>query len=238
MTDHQACDIKVSIILPVLNEAANLVSYLKPLCDSVSSSVEIIVVDGRSEDNTQALLTDLASHYPNLYFEITKAGRASQMNAGAALAKGGILLFLHADTLLPDQFERELLTFNQSNHQWGRFDVLLSDKSFAFKVIAWFMNKRSRLTSIATGDQAIFTKRQSFEALDGFPNQLLMEDVEFCKRAKKLSAPFCSRLKVTTDARRWKKHGVAKTVLLMWSFRLRYFLGADPALLYKKYYSL
>ena len=218
---------KLSIILPVLNEArgiAETLAALRPL------AAEIIVVDGGSDDATPAIAQRLADQLIT-----APRGRARQMNAGAAVARGDILLFLHADTLLPVGADQSIIAALAAGAAWGRFDVRITGESLWLPLIAALMNRRSRLTGIATGDQAIFVRRAAFAALGGFPAQPLMEDIELSRRLKAQSPPACLRERVLTSGRRWEKHGVLRTVLLMWSLRLRYFFGADPQRLARAY---
>ena len=163
-------------------------------------------------------------------------GRALQMNAGAERASGDVLLFLHADTRLPAEADRVVLNgLDQSRRVWGRFDVKIDGRSRLLPVVAWLMGLRSRLTGIATGDQAIFLRRDAFQAVGGFPAVALMEDIAICKRLKRLGRPLCLRACVTTSGRRWEKNGVLSTILLMWRLRFAYFLGADPKQLARQY---
>jgi rSAM/selenodomain-associated transferase 2 len=156
------------------------------------------------------------------------------MHAGALAASGDALLFLHADTVLPPH-AGELIGQALRDHAWGRFDVALDGRRPAYRLIAAMMNLRSRLTSITTGDQAMFMRRDFYFAAGGYPPLALMEDIAFCKRARRLARPACLRERVLTSARRWEKHGVWRTVLLMWRLRLAYFLGADPEALALRY---
>jgi rSAM/selenodomain-associated transferase 2 len=224
-----------SIIIPTLNEEPSILSCLHAL-QPLRDRCEIIVVDGGSKDNTRSL----AQPFPDKLV-ISRKGRASQMNAGAQLAKGAYLIFLHADSLLPanafDHLVQSLNTSRNSPQQWGRFDVELSGKHFMLKVIALFMNWRSRITGIATGDQAIFVSKTLFDSVGHYPEIALMEDIALCKKLKKISPPVCLSSKVTSSGRRWEQYGIGKTILLMWSLRLRYFFGTDPqalAVLYNR----
>lgn len=185
---------------------------------------EIIIVDGNSSDHT----LDTASTLVDKILTSGK-GRARQMNAGAKQAKGDMLIFLHADTLLPDpSLSLISQTLKQTENSWGRFDIQLSGKPIMLKVIATFMNWRSRLTSIATGDQAVFVSKQLFAEVGGYADIALMEDINLCAKLKKTSPPICLNAKVTSSSRRWERFGIMKTILLMWSLRLRYFFGENP----------
>jgi rSAM/selenodomain-associated transferase 2 len=190
----------------------------------------VIVVDGGSSDATKAL----AHPHADRVIEAPR-GRARQMNAGARLAAGDVFLFLHADTRLPEGADRAIAQALASGKRaWGRFDVRI-DAGAALGVVARMMNLRSRLTGIATGDQAIFMTRAAFDAVQGFPDIALMEDVAICKRLKRVSPPACLREKVVTSARRWAQHGTLATIVLMWRLRLAFALGADPRSLARRY---
>jgi rSAM/selenodomain-associated transferase 2 len=221
----------LSIIVPVLDEAAGIVTALQALAPLRARGTEIIVVDGGSRDATVALATPLADRI------VTSArGRAPQMNSGAAVARGDVLLFLHADTRLPadaDRLVREGLA--QTQHKWGRFDVTIEGRHPLFPLIAAAMNTRSRLTGITTGDQAMFMTRDAFGAAGGFPAIALMEDITFARHLKRISRPLSLRARVTTSGRRWETRGVLRTVFLMWRLRLMYFLGAKPEALARRY---
>lgn len=220
---------KISIIIPTLNEADNIVTLLQPLQPYRQKGHEVIVVDGGSNDNTAALATNLSDKVLN-----SPAGRAAQMNAGAAAAGNDTLLFVHADTQLPNQFD-EAISRALAKHAWGRFDVQLSGKHWMFPVIAFFINARSRLSGIATGDQAIFVEKSAFNAINGYPNIRLMEDIVLAKRLRAKQPPACLRDKVVTSSRRWSKHGIWKTIFLMWRIRFAFWQGADPAQLAARY---
>jgi rSAM/selenodomain-associated transferase 2 len=223
---------RVSVIVPALNEAAGIASALDALGAARAAGHEVIVVDGGSADGTAALAAPLADRVL-----AAPRGRASQMNAGAAAASGDVLLFLHADTRLPPQaVERLGARLAASGCAWGRFDVRIAGCHPLFPLIAALMNLRSRLTGIATGDQAIFVRREAFRALGGFPAIALMEDVAFSAAAKRVSPPLCLRERAATSGRRWERHGVLRTMLRMWWLRLRFFLGASPERLHRSYY--
>jgi len=213
-------------------EAASVTNTLRALQPIRSRGHEVIVVDGGSTDRTAELARPLCDRVV-----VAEKGRALQMNAGAAAAKGDLLLFLHADTRLPDNTLEYLAGFIQSRRAWGRFDVRLSGERPLFRVIAWFMNQRSRLTGICTGDQAMFVQRDAFEALGGFQPVPLMEDVEFSRRLCLVSRPFCIKEPVVTDSRRWQKHGAWRTIFLMWQLRWRYWRGESPESLAQIYRS-
>lgn len=220
----------LSIIIPVLNEAGGIESALTALSSYRARGAELIVVDGGSRDTTAALAQPLADRVA-----IAARGRARQMNAGAARARGNILLFLHADTKLPDNADtlvREGLA--RSGRIWGRFDVQINDGPL-LRLVALSMNLRSRITGVATGDQAMFVSRAAFVAAGGFPPIALMEDIALSARLKRIGPPLCLRARVTTSSRRWRENGILRTVFFMWRLRLAYFIGADPAQLAQRY---
>ena len=222
---------RLSIIIPALNEADNILATLAPLQAMRARGVEVILVDGGSVDATKTMAIRLVDGVID-----SARGRAAQMNAGARAAHGDSLLFLHADSRLPidaDFLIKDALS--RSHIAWGRFDVTIEGKHIILPIIAAFMNARSRVSGIATGDQGIFTTRAAFEACGGFPDQPLMEDIEFSSQMKKLAPPICLADKIITSGRRWEKHGVWRTILLMWWLRLRYWLGASPAEIHRAY---
>ena len=236
---------KLSIIIPALNEAAGIAAVLAPLQAWRGPACEVIVADGGSNDATAARAQPLADRVIT-----APRGRALQMNAGAQAASGGVLLFLHADTMLPEAAPTAILValgladplvptvsghLAMSKKRWGRFDLTITGTSPMLRVIAWCMNWRSRLTGIATGDQAMFMTRAAFEAAGGFPAQPLMEDIEMSRRLKRQGAPACLPDRVTTSGRRWEQRGVWRTIWLMWRLRLAYFLGASPEYLAARY---
>jgi rSAM/selenodomain-associated transferase 2 len=219
----------LSVVIPVLDEAATIGPALEALALLRHDGAQLTVVDGGSRDGTP----DLARPFADRVIAAPR-GRAAQMNAGAAIATGGVLLFLHADTRLPVGADRAISDALASGALWGRFDVSIPGGA-AFGLIAAMMNLRSRITGIATGDQALFVRRDIFEAVGGFPPIALMEDVALSAKLRRLARPACLRTRVTTSGRRWQQHGIACTMLLMWRLRLAYFFGADPASLARRY---
>lgn len=216
--------VRLSVVLPVLNEAAGLGTALQALAALRTGGAELIVADGGSSDHSATLARAGGAQLVN-----APRGRALQMNAGAAQSRGEVLLFLHADTRLPagaDELIRQALA--SGLRVWGRFDVSITGRPAMLKLIAALMNLRSRRTGIATGDQAMFMTRAAFEAVGGFPAQPLMEDIEMSRRLLRLSRPACLRAKVQTSGRRWESRGVWRTVLLMWRLRWAYWRGAPP----------
>ncbi len=221
---------KISIIIPVINEEVNLAGTLEYLQFIRQQGHEIVVVDGGSKDNSFMLAQEGAD-----IVIAAKPGRAIQMNSGAEVASGDVFLFLHADTVLPDAVLTIFEKIAQTEWVWGRFDVRLSSNKFVYRIIEFLMNLRSRLTSIATGDQAIFISRPLFLKIGGFPEIALMEDIEISKRLKAIIKPICLEQKVITSSRRWEEKGVITTVLLMWKLRLYYFFGVSPGKLQQLY---
>lgn len=213
-----------SIIIPTLNEQQGIKNCLLEL-QRYRNHAEIILVDGGSNDLTLALAEPLVDKVLK-----SEKGRARQMNVGANAASGEMLIFLHADTYLPDH----ALTLIK-DATWGRFDIHLTGSHWLLPIIAFMMNWRSRLTGIATGDQVIFVAKAAFNAVNGYPNIALMEDISLCHRLKKLSSPLCLHAKVHSSARRWQEFGVFKIILLMWSLRLGYFFAENPDVLARLY---
>jgi rSAM/selenodomain-associated transferase 2 len=221
----------LSIIIPTLDEEARIGAALTALAPLRARGVEVIVADGGSRDRTTAIAAPFADQV------ITgPRGRSQQMNAGASVATGDVLLFLHADTTLPADADALVIErFSQSGLAWGRFDVCIEGSGLLLRLIAASMNWRSRVTGIATGDQAMFVTREAFSAAGGFSDIALMEDVELSKRLKRISPPLCLAARVITSGRRWEQNGVLRTMLLMWRLRLAYWLGAEPATLARRY---
>ncbi len=220
----------VSIIIPVLNEASSIVQVLERLQEFRRQGAEVIVVDGGSNDGT-------AEHASSLADCVTTSlrGRGRQMNVGAAQAKGEVLLFLHADTLLPPSALTLIRAAIGNSACWGRFDVRIEGSISGLGMVAFMMNWRSRLTGIATGDQAIFVTREAFRQRGGFPVIPLMEDIVFSSWMRQESPPACLTEKVTTSGRRWEKHGLLRTILMMWWLRIRFYFGASPNDLAREY---
>ncbi|VAW66333.1 Glycosyl transferase, family 2 [hydrothermal vent metagenome] len=223
---------KLSIIIPCLNEAAHISATLNRLQQARKNGHEIILSDGGSTDDTRSLTKNKVDSCIN-----SPPGRAAQMNAGAQNADGDILCFLHADTLAPQNIDHLIIeSLRQSRKQWGRFDVQLSGSQLAFRIIERLMNIRSCISNVATGDQGIFVYRHIFNKLCGFADIPLMEDIELSKRLRKISPAHCiHKDRLITSSRRWEKNGIANTVLLMWQLRLRYFLGTPSSTLANAY---
>ena len=222
---------RLSIIIPVYNESSNLEQLTSQISRLEANGHEVIVVDGGSQDATFDGLARVCKTVLR-----SAKGRAAQMNTGARHASGDVLVFLHADTILPDHAET-LIEAGIQQRPWGRFNVAFSSKRNVFALIGFMMNLRSCITGIATGDLCMFIKRDLFERLGGYAEIPLMEDVELSQRLKKLSRPFCISAKVITSSRRWEEKGIIQTVFLMWSLRLAYFFGVSPQRLHKHYYS-
>jgi len=222
--------VRLSIVMPVLNEAEGIAEVLLAVAPLRTQGVELLLVDGGSGDGTPARCAGLVDRVL-----AAPRGRARQMNAGAAVAAGPVLLFLHADTRLPDAALESVEAALAGGAVWGRFDVSIRGRSAMFPLIAALMNLRSRWSGIATGDQAIFVRRDAFEAIGGFRDQPLMEDIELSRRLRRRHRPACLRQRVCTSGRRWERHGVWRTIWLMWRLRLRYWLGAPAEALAKSY---
>ena len=242
-----AVPIQLSIVIPLLNEADNLPKLMGHLAHLNPAPYQVILVDGGSTDNSVAiakeLIESLIDSSPSVIngqvidWQVIEsaAGRALQMNAGAELAMGDVLLCLHADTQLPNHAIADI-TSAVRQAAWGRFDVRLDSSAWMLKVVSQMINWRSRLSGIATGDQAIFIKKPLFEQLGGYPQQPLMEDIELCKRLKAIGKPACLRSKVITSARRWQQYGTWRTIGLMWHLRFDYWRGVSADNIKQRYY--
>ena len=221
----------ISVVVPVLDEANTLAQSLRPLQSARGHGVEVIVVDGGSRDRTRCVASPLCDRLLD-----EPRGRARQMNAGAAAARGLVLLFLHADTRLPCGWAEQVRdSLGNRGHEWGRFDVRLDGAHPMLRVVERAMNLRSRLSGIATGDQAIFVTRAAFGEAGGFPDIALMEDVALSRALRARSRPACLSPPAITSSRRWERHGIARTIVLMWRLRLEYALGGDPERLARLY---
>ncbi|MBV8752378.1 MAG: TIGR04283 family arsenosugar biosynthesis glycosyltransferase [Hyphomicrobiales bacterium] len=221
----------LSIIIPVLDEAAGITEALAALEPFRARGAEVIVADGGSRDGT----LEAARPFADVVITAPR-GRGSQMNAGAAAAHGDVLLFLHADTRLPAGADRLVVdVLGGARRAWGRFDVTIAGSSPLLPVVAAMMNWRSRLTGIATGDQAMFMTRDAFARAGCFPDIPLMEDIVLSRRLKATGPPACLAARVTTSGRRWDRDGVVRTIFMMWRLRLAFFLGAEPARLARQY---
>jgi rSAM/selenodomain-associated transferase 2 len=220
---------QLSIIIPVLNEADCLDQNLARLfaLPAVHNHCEVIVSDGGSGDQS----LEIAQGYPCQIVH-SDAGRATQLNTARRIAGGRILLFLHADSSLPPDFSRVL----DSRAAWGFYRLRLADRGFAFRVIEKAINLRTRTSRIAGGDQGLFFESLFFDSIGGFPEIPLMEDIAICKLARRRARPAIIETEITTSGRRWREYGIVKTVLLMWSLRFAFWLGADPGRLHKFYY--
>ena len=224
----------LSVIVPVLDEAERLADALDALATLRTRGCEVIVVDGGSRDGSRAIA---AAHADRTV--AAPRGRAAQLNAGAALARGEVLLFLHADTRLPPgalDAVAGAVAGRPAGQGWGRVDVRLSRRHAPLRIVDAMMNLRSRATGIATGDQAMFVSRSLFEAVGGFPDLPLMEDVALSARLRRRARPLCLRPRVVASSRRWERDGILRTVVLMWWLRLAFRLGVPPARLHAWYY--
>ncbi len=221
----------LSVIIPCLNEAEGIAESLQALAPLRARGAEIVVVDGGSTDNTPEIARPLADQVIS-----APRGRAMQMNAGAAQARGDLLLFLHADCRLPPAADGLIVDgLNRARKTWGRFDVTLTGSHPLLRIVGAMMNLRSRLTGMATGDQGIFVTRSLFEAAGRYPEIVLMEDIALTQKLKPFGKPLALRHRIIASGRRWEKHGVLRTILLMWWLRLQYWLGADPNKLASRY---
>jgi len=221
----------LSIIVPCLNEAESIIPVLGELQPLRARGAEVIVVDGGSHDDSAARAQPWADRVLS-----ARRGRALQMNAGAAVASRDILLFMHADCVLPESADHLIIDgLNRSRRRWGRFDVLIEGRHPLLRIVGALMNARSRLTGIATGDQGMFVTRSLFEAAGRFPEIALMEDIALSKQLKRFGSPVNLRHPIRTSGRRWERHGVLRTVFLMWRLRLAYWSGADPDKLALRY---
>ncbi len=222
---------KLSIIIPVLNEEQLLARNQEMFASLLRGGHEILVVDGGSQDNSIQTARELGCRvFP------TRASRGHQLHYGAERSRHELLLFLHADTLLPlHAMEIVVQALSKSNRHWGRFNIRLSNPKLVFRVIAWFMNTRSCLTGIVTGDHAMFIRRECYFNCGGYSDIPIMEDIEFCLRLKRIASPVCLPDKVITSSRKWEQKGLFNTILTMWKLRLMFFFGIPPEKLVRRY---
>ncbi|WP_265090743.1 TIGR04283 family arsenosugar biosynthesis glycosyltransferase [Psychrobacter glacincola] len=236
----------VSIIIPVLNEVDNLPLLFDNINRLNPNPQQVILVDGGSNDDSIGIIQSFINELKpdndrkidrKIDWQMTesKAGRALQMNTGAALATSDVLLFLHADTQLPMN-AIESVSEAMKRAEWGRFDVQIASRQPTLRLVSQMINWRSRLSGIATGDQAIFISQSLFKQIGGYPNQALMEDVELCKQLKGIAKPACLKSKVITSARRWQQHGTWRTIILMWHLRFDYWRGVSADNIKARYY--
>lgn len=226
---HQGSGMLISVIVPVLNEASNVTQLSQHLTE-LSESAEVIIVDGGSVDGSATLFGNAG-----LRVVTSPPGRAHQMNTGAQHATGDVLLFLHADTVLPHNATGLVTEAVTSGKEWGRFDVQIVGASRMLPVVSFMMNHRSRITGFATGDQAIFVTTPVFHDVGGFPPQPLMEDIELCRRLLRRSKPACLRARARTSGRRWDTRGAWRTIFLMWHLRFDYWRGVSAEHIARRY---
>jgi rSAM/selenodomain-associated transferase 2 len=223
--------LRLSIIIPVLNEAPRLEALGPTLAGARAAGCEVIVVDGGSDDASCAVARTFAD-----IVIIAPRGRANQLNAGARVASQAVLWFVHADSQLPATAYTHIQNaVGTTDAAWGRFDIDIVGRARGLAIIAWFINQRSRMTGVATGDQGIFVTRALFDAVGGFPALPLMEDVAICKALRRIRRPFCLTCRIGTSGRRWETHGIIRTVILMWRLRFDYWRGVDPHELHARY---
>lgn len=215
----------LSIVIPTLNEQENLQQMALHL-QSIASAVEFVVADGGSSDSSREVASGFADQITS-----SQPGRAIQMNKGASQASGDYVLFLHADTRLPDNFLELFKHWCSTEPDWGFFPIKLDGDHWLLRVIERGISSRSRITGCASGDQAVCIKRSCFESVGGYPELPLMEDVALSNLLSRQCRPKIFPSFVTTSSRRWERHGIVKTVLLMWKIRLSYYLGVSPVTL-------
>lgn len=225
----QVKGISVSIIIPVVNEGSQLTASLQRLFQNLpdDAAIEVIISDGGSTDDT----IEIAKQFPCRVVS-GKKGRAAQMNSASRKAKGKQLLFLHADSELPEQWFSEV----SSSGDWGFFPVKLDGRHWLLRIIESAMNFRSRYSQVATGDQGLFFQKSFYDELQGYPEILIMEDIAISKLSRRRSRPFIASKPMITSSRRWEKNGIIKTVLLMWGIRFAYWVGINPDRLHRYYY--
>jgi rSAM/selenodomain-associated transferase 2 len=229
--------IMISIVIPAYNEGEAIIDSLRALFETHDVE-QCVVIDASDAEVFKSIQAKVHSTLPGLkliYTEAAEKGRSAQMNQGAFISSGSVLLFLHADTLLPEGALTQIQSGIEDGWHWGRFDVCFDNSGWIYKIISSMMNWRSRISGIATGDQVIFMTRAAFDLVGNFDNQELMEDVAMSKKLKTFGRPLCLESKVQTAARRWERKGVFRTIILMWWLRLAYWLGVPPKRLAERY---
>lgn len=242
-------NLQISVVIPVHNEELTVEQCVRSAVRSFlleaepfsRSEVEFLIVDSRSNDDTNKIVSRLCAEFSEQGVQIYSlradmAGRAQQMNFGAATAEGSVLLFLHSDTRLHSGISHDLRQFLGSKHSWGFCRVGFDSSTWRFRLLKFMINLRSRLSDISTGDQTQFVKADVFRGIGGFPAQPLMEDIELSKALKGLSKPFIADTCSMTSARKWLKEGFWRTVFLMWQLRYAYWRGASSESIYRRYY--
>lgn len=221
----------IAVIIPVLNEAQQLDELILRVNSLQSNGARVVIVDGGSNDGTIEQLQQT-----KIELISSEKGRAKQMNKGWRSVQAESYWFLHADCQPPNSALADIQNTLNNRQRWGRFNVSLSGRSPMFRIIEFMMNWRSCLTQVATGDQGIFVEARLLEEIDGIPDIPLMEDIALSKQLRKHSRGACIKSPMIVSSRRWEKSGIVRMTVLMWWLRLRYFLGANPAELYKSYY--
>ena len=227
----------ISIIVPLYNEGAGAGQMLDHLL-AVAPGRQVIVVDASDELASMAAMAELSQSISGRdcfrIVEAQRAGRASQMNQGAAMATGNILLFLHCDTRLNPKSLDQIENAVGSGSRWGRFDIRLDAHGGIYRIIEFMMFLRSRLRRLATGDQGMFMESALFKEVGGFPDIALMEDVALSRKLSRYR-PVVIGEAITTSARRWQNRGPVRTIILMWKLRLMFWLGVSPTKLNQLY---
>jgi rSAM/selenodomain-associated transferase 2 len=223
---------RISVIIPVLDDAEPLQQLLNQLGGLITDRAEVVVVDGGSSD-----LSAMIAGSHSVVLVHSERSRARQLNAGIAAAKAPVIWMLHADCeVSPDVWRCMEWMAGDESIRWGRFDVALSGRHWMLRWVERMMNLRSRATSICTGDQGIFVRRRVLDAVGGVPEQPLMEDIELSRRLRRLGRSYCARETLGASSRKWEAEGIGSTIVLMWRLRLAYFFGADPRQLAERYY--